>query len=298
VAGCAVFPRDNVFHATISALPTRSDSAATIAAAGAATPIMAGFGSGVWQGSRLGYPINELDARTASTKDLLVGLDNIATSNATGVPWPDAPRFEGWPGRAWDKHLLVVDSSSCRSWEAINVQPPYENVFGAVLNRWYADKVVNIDMSTNLPRAGGTVTASGFSMLAGLIRYDEVASGRIDHVLTMTYPTIRSGGYTWPARGSDGTSTNPSAPPMGAWFRLKADVDISRLGPQAQVVARAMRDHGVVVVDSSSNAALSGEPDLRWNDTDLNTIRSLTMADFEVVDPSAMKVSDASFQIR
>lgn len=298
VGGCALFPRDNVFHATITALPNRADSAATIAAVGPATSLMAGFGSGLWQGSRPGYPVNVLDARTAATKDLLVGMDYAATSEPYGVPWPDVPRFEGWPGRAWDKHLLVVDSSSCRSWETINTQPPSENVFGTILNRWYADKVVTVDLSSNVPRPGGTVTASGFSMLAGLVRYDEVASGNIDHVLAMSLPGISNAGATWPAQATDGRSTDPSAPKMGSWFRLRSDVNLSGLGPQASVVAGAMRDHGVVLVDTGPNAAISGEPDLRWNDADLGGLTGLTMSDFEVVDPSAMKVSDGSLRIR
>jgi hypothetical protein len=298
IAGCALFPRDHVFHADVSSLGVRSDSARTIAAAGATLPIRTYFGSGVWEGSRPGIPTNVLDTTTASRRDLLVSQDYQYASEPLGVPWPATPRFEGWPGRAWDRHLLVVDSATCRSWELINVQAPAENVFGTLFNMWYADKVVTIDLSSNQPRANGTVTASGFSMLAGLVRYDEVASGSVDHAVAITLPTVRQSAPTWPAQATDGRSTDPAAPPMGTWLRLKAGTDLRGLGPQATVVARALQAHGAIVADTGPNAALAGEPDLRWNDADLSGLARLTLSDFEVVDPTPMKVSDQSFQIR
>ena len=298
VAACAVFPSDNVFHATVTALPRRSRSDEMISAVGATMPLRTFFGSGIWQGSRPGIPVNVVDGGTAERRDLLVGLDYLAVSDPAGVPWPADPRFEGWPGRAWDKHLLVVDRAVCRSWELINVQSPAENVVGALLGRWYADKVVTVDLDSNLPRAGGTVTASGFSLLAGLVRFDEVASGSIDHALTLVLPSVRAGGAVWPAQGSDGRSTDPDAPPMGSWFRLRADADLGGLGPQAAVIARALQTHGAILSDSGPNVAISGEPDVGWNDSDLAGLGRLTVSDFEVVDPTAMQVSPSSLQIR
>jgi hypothetical protein len=282
----------------VTALPVRPDSGGTIQAMGPSTNLMAGFGSTVWQGSRLGLPTNVVDSRTSLHHDVLVSNLYAETSETADVPWPETPRFEGWPGRAWDKHLMVIDSATCSSWEAINMQPPGENYYATLLNRWYADKVVKLDLNSNDIPAQGTVTASGLSMLAGLVRYDEVATGRVDHVLTMASPIIRQGPSVWPAKGNDGRSTNPAAPPMGTWLRLRADVDISRLGPQARVVAQAMKDHGVVINDSGPNMAVTGEPDTRWSDADLAGLRSLTVGMFEVVDPSPMQVSPNSYQIR
>jgi hypothetical protein len=298
VGGCALFPRDNAFHAEVSSLSVKADSDRTIAAVGGSVPLRTFFGSAVWQGSRPGIPVNVVDTTTAARRDLLVSQEYQYASEPLGVPWPDTPRFEGWPGRAWDRHLLVVDSATCRSWELINVQSPIENVFGTLFNMWYADKVVTVDLSSNQHRVNGTVTAAGFSMLAGLVRYDEVASGSVDHAVSIVLPTVRQGAPTWPAQGTDGRSTDPAAPPMGTWLRLKAGADLRGLGPQATVIARALQAHGAIVSDSGPNAALSGEPDVRWNDTDLSGLGRLTMSDFEVVDASPMKVSDQSLQIR
>ncbi len=214
------------------------------------------------------------------------------------MPWPSQPRFEGWPGRAWDRHILAVDSATCRSWEAINVQPPTENIWAALLGKWWADKVVSIDLASNTPRQGGTVIAAGNSMLAGLVRYDEVAAGEINHVLTMSLPLISSGEPAWPAFATDGRSDHPDAPAMGTWFRLRSDADLSGLGPQARVVARAMQRHGLIVSDTGPGIGMAGEPDLRWDESDLAGIRRFTLSDLEVVDPSPMMVSADSMAIR
>jgi hypothetical protein len=298
VGGCPLFPRDNVFHASIRALARRADSDRMIAAAGGSSLSVTSFGSVIWEGSRPGLPVNILDARTSQHRDLLPSLAYQAVSEPDGVPWPDEPMFEGFPGRAWDKHLLVVDSSTCHSWEMINVQPPWENIFGALFNKWYVDKVVSLDLRTNQPNPKGTVNASGFSLMAGQIRYDEVASGAVSHAVGVSLPVIRQGPPTWPAVGSDGTSTDPQAPPMGSWLRLKATTDLRGLGPQAAVVARALQEHGAIVSDSGPRLALATESDARWNDADLAALERFTLGDFEVVDPSPMKVSDSSFQIR
>ena len=222
----------------------------------------------------------------------------MAVSDGDAMPWPESPRFEGWPGRAWDKHLLVVDSATCTTWEAINLQPPFENIWAGLIGRWWADKVVNMDMSSYRHRPGGSATASGFSMLAGLVTYAEVSSGNIDHALVVALPEIRANSVRWPAQVTDGRSTHPSTPEMGTWFRLRADVDLSGLGPQARVVAQALKDHGAVLADTGPAPGFAGEPDERWNDADLAGLRRLTIGDLEIVDPTPMKISEDSVRIR
>jgi hypothetical protein len=102
----------------------------------------------------------------------------------------------------------------------------------------------------------------------------------------------------WPANGSDGRSTDPDAPPMGTWLRLRSDVDLSHLGPQARVVAEALKVHGAVIFDTGPSYGLMGEPDTRWADGDLAGLQTLTIGMFEVVDPTPMQVSPTSHQIR
>ena len=293
IAGCPLFPRDNAFHASIARLPVHPRSEAMVAAGGGADlTLNAGFSARPWQGSRPGYPVNIADSRRSELVEV-IGRQYASTSDLAGHPMPTAPRFEGWPSLTWDQHLLVVDPATCTSHEMIGVSPPSDNPVGA----WFVDKAVKIDLSSNEYRDHGAVKVAGVSMLAGLVRFDEVASGNVDHVISMSLPTA-SGHHNWPARASDGPNPHPDAPPMGTWLRLRPDVDLSGLGPQAATIAQALRDHGGVLADTGGRFALSGEPDVRWDDADLRGLRSLSLASFEVVDPSPMMVSSSSLQIR
>ena len=296
VAGCPLFPVDHAFHADVRTLPVSPSSGATIAAAGgAATPVTPGFTNNIWDGSRAGIPVNVVDPATAVPTNFAVAAYSSSWSTATGVPMPRAPRFEGWPGRAWDRHLLLVDPRNCTSRELINVQLPGENL--SAPGSWYADAVDTIDLrSTTAPPAG--VTASGLSMLSGLVRYDEVAAGDVGHALSISLPNIRRSDPVWPAQGTDGRSSDPAAPPMGTWFRLRADADLSRLGPQARVVARALQVHGAVLADTGPRLAIGGEPDVRWDDADLATLAHLDLGDLQVVDPTPMRATSDPSDLR
>ena len=71
---------------------------------------------------------------------------------------------------------------------------------------------------------------------------------------------------------------------MGARFRLKANVDISRFGVQAQVIIRAMQRYGLIVADNGSDLFVSGSYDTRWDNGTVNpAFHSITANDFEVV---------------
>jgi hypothetical protein len=65
--------------------------------------------------------------------------------------------------------------------------------------------------------------------------------------------------------------------------RLKAGFDISGFPPSARVILQALKTYGMILADNGGNWFLSGAPDSRWNDGELNTLKRLTGNDFEVV---------------
>jgi hypothetical protein len=73
-------------------------------------------------------------------------------------------------------------------------------------------------------------------------------------------------------------------------LRLRADADLSGLGPQARVVATAMQTHGVIVADNGSPWFISGVPDPRWSNDDLHTLRRLFGHDFEAIDSAGLMI--------
>jgi hypothetical protein len=70
---------------------------------------------------------------------------------------------------------------------------------------------------------------------------------------------------------------------MGMRVRLKASVDISGYSPAMQVILRAMKKYGLILADNGSNFFISGAPDPRWNDNDLNTLKQIKGSNFEVI---------------
>src|SRR3954449_5290918 len=152
-------------------------------------------------------------------------------------------------------------------------------------------------MRSNAVRPLGwtSADAAGLPILPGLVRYDEVAAGEIDHPIRITLRrTDRR--YVWPARHQAG-SNDPTAAPMGAWLRLKSTVDPARFGPEARVVIRALQQHGAIVADNGSSWYISGAPDDRWDNDDLHGLGALHGSDFEFVDPSGLTTDPDSGRI-
>src|SRR4029077_14477575 len=116
----------------------------------------------------------------------------------------------------------------------------------------------------------------------GLVRWDEVQSGRIDHALRFTVSRTQRG-FIHPATHQAGSTTDPNVPPMGARFRLRADFDISRFTGASRVVLECLKRYGMFVADNGSNWYISGSTDNRWNDNDLHQLKTVPGSAFEVV---------------
>ena len=119
------------------------------------------------------------------------------------------------------------------------------------------------------------------------MRYDEVAAGAIHHALRFTAPVTRKA-YIYPARHYASDRPAPPMPPMGLRVRLKAVVDISRFGPQAQVLLQALKTYGMILADNGSPWYVTGAPTAGWDDDDMHQLQTLHGSDFEVVDTSTL----------
>ena len=76
--------------------------------------------------------------------------------------------------------------------------------------------------------AGRRPTRPGCRSCPGLVRYDEVAAGHIDHAVRFTVPNTQKG-YIFPATHYASSSTNATLPPMGLRLRLKASFSLARV---------------------------------------------------------------------
>ena len=196
-----------------------------------------------------------------------------AESDRVRYPIPASPLIESGS----DRHVLLLDRSACRLYEIYDA--------ARTARGWSAGSGATWDLRSNALRPAGwtSADAAGLPILPGLARYDEVAAGEILHALRFTAPRTRTR-YVYPARHQAGESDDPALPPMGLRVRLKASVDVSRFGPQAQVVLRALQRYGAMLADNGAPWYVGGAPDPRWDDDDLHALQQLAGADFEVVD--------------
>jgi hypothetical protein len=85
---------------------------------------------------------------------------------------------------------------------------------------------------------------------------------------------------------------------MGMRFRLKADFDISGFSPTNQIILRALKKYGMILADNGSAWYMSGAPDSRWNNGDLNLLRNVLGSSLEAVDVSSLMIDEDSSQAR
>ena len=132
------------------------------------------------------------------------------------------------------------------------------------------------------PYTWTSADAAGLPIFPGLVRYDEVAAGAIDHAVRFTVPVTREA-FTPPASHWASSTTDTNAPPMGMRLRLKASFGISGFSPANQVILTALKKYGMILADNGSAIYISGVPDNNWNNDDLGALKSITASSFDVV---------------
>jgi len=64
---------------------------------------------------------------------------------------------------------------------------------------------------------------------------------------------------------------------------LRRDYDTTSFPPSARVILEALKTYGMILADNGGDWFISGAPDSRWNDDELNTLKKITGSDFQVV---------------
>jgi hypothetical protein len=190
---------------------------------------------------------------------------------------PVPPHSPIEPGR--DQHVLVVDRRHCELYELYGAR-----YVGHVRNAWRARSTARFDLRSKRRRPHGwtSADAAGLPIFAGLVRYEEVAAGEIDHALRVNVARTRRA-YVHPATHFASRHCGQNLPPLGMRLRLRAGYPTIGLGPQARVIAEALKRYGLIVTDNGGNWFFTGTTDHRWDDIDLSGLRQISGSDFEVV---------------
>lgn len=277
---CRIFPSRNIWNTDISTAPVHPKSASWLAAMEAETTLLhPDFG-----GPPYGFPFAVVDEGHAR-----VPIRFLYADESDRGPYPFGPEIPLEEGS--DRHALIVDADACVLYELFDAD-------------WHggwptAGSGAIFTMRSNALRPDGwtSADAAGLSILAGLVRYDEVHAGVIRHAIRMTAEQTDAS-HLWPARHDAGEPSGQSLPPMGARFRLEADFDISGFSAEAQVILTAMQHYGLFVADNGSNFFFSGTMDDRWTDDLLDELKSVPASEFEAIDESGLMLDPDSGKAR
>ena len=273
--GCALFPANNVWNTAVTQLPVHPRSAQWIASMGGAGRLLhPDFGSSGDPANPYGIPYTVVGS---SHPSVTVAFAYASESDPGPYPvGPDTP-IEGGASSTGDRHALIVNRDTCRLFEL------YDTHYSPAGSTAGSGAIFDLGSNALRPDSWTSADAAGLPILPGLLRPDEVSAGHVNHAIRVTAArTDRS--HLWPARHDAGAASDPSLPPMGLRLRLKASFDTSTFHGEARVVLDGLKRYGMIVADNGSNWYVTGAADARWDDTDLNQLKTVPGSSFEAVD--------------
>jgi len=270
IAGCALFPADNPWRQDISHAPVSPHSAAWVRSVGRSVHLHPDFGSN----RTYGIPLTQVPADQPKVRIRFTAYG--AQSDPGPYPIPRSAHIEAGS----DRHVLVA-SHNCHLYElfdAHRTRTGWAAASGAVFNL-RSDKL--------RPNGWTSADAAGLPIFPLLVRYPEVASGRIDHALRVTVPRTQHA-YIHPATHFASSIADPSLPPMGLRLRLKAGYSLAGYSGQALVILRALQRYGLIVADNGSPWYITGAPSTRWDEASLAQLKRVPGSAFEAVRTGAI----------
>ena len=192
------------------------------------------------------------------------------TESVQNVPIPELAQ----PGEDTDARMIIIDTVTHTEY----------NLSKARLTEagWVAGTVSVYNILWDATPVGHSSRGSGIPALAGLLRPWEIRQGKIEHALAFRYTLTAREKCVLPASKTDGDSKRPFAIPEGARLQLDpsltdADFDEMGLDPTAKIVAHALQEYGMILVDTSGSFKIYVEDLInnpyateQWTDPELN----------------------------
>ena len=277
VGGCQMFPADNIWNTRVDTLPVHSNSDAYVASIGTNTSLHPDFGSDLTWG--IPYVV------VPGTQPMVnVTFDSADESDPGPYPIPPNPPIEGGSGtnNTGDRHVLIVDTGNHKLYETWSTYPNGDGT-------WSAGSGAIFDLNSDAlrPDTWTSADAAGLPILPGLVRYDEVAAGAVEHAIRFTAVNTQEL-HIWPARHDASSLTGTQYPPMGQRFRLRGNYSTNGFSAAAQTILVALKKYGMILADNGGNWYISGASDTRWDDDILNELKQVKGKDFEAVDSSGL----------
>ena len=274
-----IFPADNHWNKDITKLAIDSNSTKIIANF-SSSGLHADFGSGNYDGAPIGIPYVVV---CGSQKKYNVvfranSYDGNYGDESDKGPYaiPLTAPIEG--NGSGDSHVISVDKDNGILYELYNASKDSDH--------WEASSgaIFNLNSDKLRPLGWTSADAAGLPIFAGLVRYEEIKKGVIDHAIRFTLQSANvKPAFITPARHKVNSSGGTYSLPFGARLRLKPSFNISGFSATNQIILKAMKKYGLILADIGSNMYISGAPDSRWNNDDLHKLGTVTVNNFEVM---------------
>jgi len=273
INGCPSFPANNIWNAPVDTLPVAAHSADYIGSISSTGGLR----------YDITIPINIVPG---SQPKVPLNITYPDEADPGPYPIPLTAQVEA----SSDRHVLVVDKDNCILYETF-----YS--FLQADGSWNVDSSAKWSLLSNALRPADwtSADAAGLPIMPGLVRYDEILAGQINHALRFTAPSTQRL-YVWPGRHYASSSSSPLLPPMGQRFRLKASVDISGYSANMQIILRAIKKYGLMLADNGLPWEMQIAVDPRWNTNELDTLGSIIGSNIEAVDVSSLMIDPNSGQ--
>src|SRR6266404_5745510 len=262
---CPIYPSDDVWHSLVQGLPVLPQSDTWIANMGGPARLLhPDFGAYPY-----GYQLQVVDNTTPTTR---VTFDYAGESDDVAYPFTASTPIEP----ASDAHALMLNKDTCVLYE----------MFGASWNGGQptagSGAVFDLKRHDLRPYGWTSADAAGLPIWPGVLQYDEVASGVVDHAIRFTAQrTDRS--FVWPARHQAGAARDATLPPMGARFRLRSDFNVAGYSAQTRVVLTAMQRYGLILADNGSNWFFQGDVSSGWSDQLISELKRIPAGAFDAI---------------
>jgi hypothetical protein len=179
------------------------------------------------------------------------------------VPIPE----NALPDKESDSHMALVDYERGIAWDMWAAERKNDGTWWSCTGMKYElygsgvfdpkDFEIHNGESIHLY---GPSRASGVPIIAGLIMYDELKKGKIEHKLACACEKVGLlEHYFPPAIWTDGAY--PNGIPEGAVIQLDPELDLDDFGlsREEKIIAKALQEYGAVMTDYSGGVTLYGE---------------------------------------
>ena len=194
----------------------------------------------------------------------------IRTDMLEDIPIPPDAR----PSSDSDARMIIIDKDTYAEYDFWRAQ--------RLETGWTAGGLSAYNILWNGTSTTGISRGSGIPSYAGLLRPWEIRQGQIEHALAFGYTETARKKCVFPASKTDGDSKRPFAIPEGARLQLDptltdADLDQMGLDRAGKIIARALQEYGMILVDTSGSFKIYVEDLINnpyakgdWTDPDLN----------------------------